>query len=44
MAPEHPFPAPTNDCYTVTCFAFENATRFGCDPNKIILGGDSAGK
>lgn len=44
MAPEHPFPLPTTDCYVVTKYVFENAlNEFKGDPDRIILAGDSAG-
>ena len=42
-APEHPFPTPFNDCYAGLLWVAKNAARFGIDPNKIGVGGDSAG-
>lgn len=42
LAPEHPFPAPTDDCYAVTKYVLESKDEFG-DTNKVILAGDSAG-
>lgn len=42
MAPEHPFPIPTNDCFAVTKYVLESNDEFG-DTNKTILAGDSAG-
>ncbi len=42
-APEHPFPIPFDDCYTGLLWVAKNAERFGIDPAKIGVGGDSAG-
>ena len=42
-APEHPFPTPFDDCYAGLLWVAKNAKRFGIDPTKIGVGGDSAG-
>ncbi|KAF4964817.1 hypothetical protein FZEAL_10836 [Fusarium zealandicum] len=43
LAPEHPFPQPLHDCYDGLVWCKENAKSLGVDPEKIILGGGSAG-
>lgn len=43
MAPEHPFPTPTNDCFTVAKYVVENYKKFNINPDKLIIAGDSAG-
>ena len=43
MAPEHVFPAAVDDCVAAFRFAVENAPKWGLDPQKIVVAGDSAG-
>jgi len=43
LAPKHPFPAAVNDCWMTYFYAVSHASGLGIDPNRIAVGGDSAG-
>jgi acetyl esterase/lipase len=38
-----PFPAGLNDCVSAVKWAHANAARLGCDPDRIIVAGESGG-
>jgi len=43
LAPEHKFPAAAEDSYAVLAYAAAHADEFGIDPERLAVGGDSAG-
>lgn len=43
LAPEHPSPAPGDDCYAAVRWFAEHARDVGVDPERILLAGASAG-
>lgn len=43
MAPENPYPAPTDDCYRVTKHVIQNPAKFNADVSRLVIAGDSAG-
>jgi acetyl esterase/lipase len=42
-APEHPFPAPMDDCYAGLTWTHRQAAELGLDPERIAIGGASSG-
>jgi acetyl esterase/lipase len=43
LAPEHPFPAPVEDCYAGLVWMAAHADELGFEPRKLAIGGLSAG-
>jgi acetyl esterase len=43
LAPEAPFPVALEECYAVVKYAKEHAAELGIDPERIAIGGHSAG-
>ena len=43
LAPEHPIPAPLDDCYAALAYLHEHAEELGVDVRRIGIGGESAG-
>ncbi len=43
LAPRHRFPAAVEDCADAYAWTVENAPRWGGDPSRLVLAGESAG-
>ncbi|KJK42722.1 esterase [Lentzea aerocolonigenes] len=43
LAPEHPFPAPVEDCYAALKWVADKADELGIDRKRLGIGGESAG-
>jgi acetyl esterase/lipase len=43
LAPDHPHPAPVEDCYAGLLWTVEHADELGVDPNRLVVSGASAG-
>ena len=43
LAPEHPYPIPLVDCEAAFNWVKENSSDLGINPNRVSIGGDSAG-
>lgn len=43
LAPKHPFPSAIEDVCRAFTWVMKNAERFGADPTRVVLAGESAG-
>jgi acetyl esterase/lipase len=42
-SPDHPFPIPVDDCWSIVQHLMKNPTELNLDPSRMVLSGDSAG-
>lgn len=43
LAGRHPYPAALEDCHSALCYLRDHASELGCSPDRIMVGGESAG-
>lgn len=43
LAPENQFPTGPEDCYAALCWLVDESARLGIDPERVAIGGESAG-
>lgn len=43
LAPANKYPIPVDACYAAYCWTVNHAEKLGINPNKVAVGGDSAG-
>ena len=43
LAPEHPYPAPVDDCHSAWSWIHQNLSQRGIDGDRVAIGGESAG-
>lgn len=43
LAPENPYPVPLDDAFEAVEWAVRHARQWGCDPDRVVLAGTSAG-
>ncbi|PVD19318.1 hypothetical protein C0Q70_19805 [Pomacea canaliculata] len=43
LAPEHPYPRPFDDCLRATAHVLHNGEKYGINPKRVAVAGDSAG-
>jgi len=43
LAPDHPYPAPLDDCHAALSWVVDHAENLGVDTTRVMIGGQSAG-